>query len=232
MNNEAIKNDLINKINLQNEEIKKLSNLYNEYKTKCKDLKNKYENMNIKNDKEDNFESDFISNNRVNIPKNNQNNIIQENKNNINNVNNYYNKNYDRKESSSLNYSNINLNKICNKYDFNFVNQDKYKIEIKRANIYEPIICPLIQIDFELNYYPNDAYLICLNPNPISFKNVKYIDSISKIIGDKQIQEFKIQLIFDKEIKCGVYDVRVGIYSKSEGRLTNKEATIKITIKE
>ena len=53
MNIEAIKNDLINKINLQNEEIKKLSNLYNKYKTKCEDLKNKYENMKNKNDKEE-----------------------------------------------------------------------------------------------------------------------------------------------------------------------------------
>ena len=226
MNIEKMKNDLINKINQQNDEIKKLSNQFKEYKTKCEDLKKKYENMK-KNDNEDSYSSDFTGNNPNNIIKNN---IINENNNNNKNVNNYYNQNLVRKDSSSLTYSKIN--EICNKYDFNFVNQDKYKIEIKRANIYEPIICPLIQIDFELNYYPIDAYLICLNPNPISFKNVKCNDSICKYIGDKQIQEFKIQLIFDKEIKCGVYDVRVGIYSKSEGRLTNKEATIKITIKE
>ena len=226
MNIEKMKNDLINKINKQNDEIKKLSNQFKEYKTKCEDLKKKYENMK-KNDNEDSYSSDFTGNNPNNIIKNN---IINENNNNNKNVNNYYNQNLVRKDSSSLTYSKIN--EICNKYDFNFVNQDKYKIEIKRANIYEPIICPLIQIDFELNDYPIDAYLICLNPNPISFKNVKCNDSICKYIGDKQIQEFKIQLIFDKEIKCGVYDVRVGIYSKSEGRLTNKEAIIKITIKE
>ena len=71
-----------------------------------------------------------------------------------------------------------------------------------------------------------------LKSKSISFKNVKCNDSICKYIGDALIQEFKIQLNFNKEIKCGVYDVRVGIYSKSEGRLTNKEATIKITIKE
>jgi hypothetical protein len=226
MNIEQMKNDLINKINEQNDEIKKLSNQFKEYKTKCEDLKKKYENMK-KNDNEDSYSSDFTGNNPNNIIKNN---IINENNNNNKNVNNYYNQNLVRKYSSSLTYSKIN--EICNKYDFNFVNQDKYKIEIKRANIYEPIICPLIQIDFELNYYPIDAYLICLNPNPISFKNVKCNDSICKSLGDKQIQEFKIKLIFDKNIKCGVYDVRVGIYSKSEGRLTNKEATIKITIKE
>ena len=223
---EAIKNDLINKINLKNEEIKKLSNQFKEYKTKCEDLKKKYENMK-KNDNEDSYSSDFTGNNPNNIIKNN---IINENNNNNKNVNNYYNQNLVRKDSSSLTYSKIN--EICNKYDFNFVNQDKYKLEIKRANVYEPIICPLIQIDFELNYYPIDAYLICLNPNPISFKNVKCNDSICKSLGDIQIQEFKIKLIFDKDIKCGVYDVRVGIYSKSEGRLTNKEAIIKITIKE
>ena len=226
MNIEKMKNDLINKINQQNDEIKKLSNQFKEYKTKCEDLKKKYENMK-KNDNEDSYSSDFTGNNPNNIIKNN---IINENNNNNKNVNNYYNQNLVRKDSSSLTYSKIN--EICNKYDFNFVNQDKYKLEIKRANVYEPIICPLIQIDFELNYYPIDAYLICLNPNPISFKNVKCNDSICKSLGDIQIQEFKIKLIFDKDIKCGVYDVRVGIYSKSEGRLTNKEAIIKITIKE
>ena len=226
MNIEKMKNDLINQINQQNDEIKKLSNQFKEYKTKCEDLKKKYENMK-KNDNEDSYSSDFTGNNPNNIIKNN---IINENNNNNKNVNNYYNQNLVRKDSSSLTYSKIN--EICNKYDFNFVNQDKYKLEIKRANIYEPIICPLIQIDFELNYYPIDAYLICLNPNPISFKNVKCNDSICKSLGDIQIQEFKIKLIFDKDIKCGVYDVRVGIYSKEEGRLTNKEAIIKITIKE
>ena len=231
MNNEAIKNDLIDKIKLQNEEIKKLSNLYNEYKNKCEDLKKKYENMK-KNDNEDSYSSDFTGNNPNKNRKNNiiKNDVVKENNNNNNNVFNYYNQNLVRKDSSSLTYSKIN--DICNKYDFNFVNQDKYKLEIKRANIYEPIICPLIQIDFELNEYPIDAYLICLNPNPISFKNVKCNDSICKSLGDKQIQDFKIKLIFDKNIKCGVYDVRVGIYSKEEGRLTNKEAIIKITIKE
>ena len=226
MNIEAIKNDLIDKIKLQNEEIKKLSNLYNEYKNKCEDLKKKYENMK-KNDNEDSYSSDFTGNNPNNIIKNN---IINENNNNNKNVNNYYNQNLVRKDSSSLTYSKIN--EICNKYDFNFVNQDKYKIEINRANIYEPIICPLIQIDFGLTDYPIDSYLICLNPNSIKFKEVKCNDGVCKSLGDKQVQEFKIKLIFDKDIKCGVYDVRVGIYSKSEGRLTNKEATIKITIKE
>ena len=227
MNIEKMKNDLINKINQQNDEIKKLSNQFKEYKTKCEDLKKKYENKKIKNDKEDSYSSDFTGNN----PKNNIiiNDVVKENNNN-NNVFNYYIQNLVRKDSSSLTYSKIN--EICNKYDFNFVNQDKYKLEIKRANIYEPIICPLIQIDFELNYYPIDAYLICLNPNSIKFKEVKCNDSICKSLGDKQIQEFKIKLIFDKNIKCGVYDVRVGIYSKEEGRLTNKEAIIKITIKE
>ena len=203
MNIEKMKNDLINKINEQNDEIKKLSNQFKEYKTKCEDLKKKYENMKKK---------------------------INENNNNNKNVNNYYNQNLVRKDSSSLTYSKIN--EICNKYDFNFVNQDKYKLEIKRSNIYEPIICPLIQIDFELYDYPIDSYLICLNPNSIKFKEVKCNDGVCKSLGDKQIQEFKIKLIFDKDIKCGVYDVRVGIYSKSEGRLTNKEAIIKITIKE
>ena len=227
MNIEQMKNDLINKINEQNDEIKKLSNQFKEYKTKCEDLKKKYENKKIKNDKEDSYSSDFTGNN----PKNNIiiNDVVKENNNN-NNVFNYYIQNLVRKDSSSLTYSKINI--ICNKYDFNFVNQDKYKLEIKRANIYEPIICPLIQIDFELNYYPIDAYLICLNPNSIKFKEVKCNDGVSKSLGDIQIQVFKIKLIFDKDIKCGVYDVRVGIYSKKEGRLTNKEAIIKITIKE
>ena len=227
MNIEQMKNDLINKINQQNDEIKKLSNQFKEYKTKCEDLKKKYENKKIKNDKEDSYSSDFTGNN----PKNNIiiNDVVKENNNN-NNVFNYYIQNLVRKDSSSLTYSKIN--EICNKYDFNFVNQDKYKLEIKRANIYEPIICPLIQIDFGLNDYPIDSYLICLNPNSIKFKEVKCNDGVCKSLGDKLIQEFKIKLIFDKNIKCGVYDVRVGIYSKEEGRLTNKEAIIKITIKE
>lgn len=231
MNIEQMKNDLINKINEQNEEIKKLSNQFKEYKTKCEDLKKKYENMK-KNDNEESYSSDFTGNNPIKDPKKNHsnNNNINENNNNNKNVNNYYNQNLVRKDSNSLTYSKINI--ICNKYDFNFVNQEKYKLEIKRANIYEPIICPLIQIDFELNYYPIDAYLICLNPNSIKFKEVKCNDSICKSIGDKQIQDFKIKLVFDKDIKCGVYDVRVGIYSKEEGRLTYKEAIIKITIKE
>lgn len=229
MNIEQMKNDLINKINEQNDEIKKLSNQFKEYKTKCEDLKKKYENMK-KNDNEDSYSSDFTGN----IPRKNniiKNDVVKENNNNNNNnVINYYNQNLVRKDSSSLTYSKIN--EICNKYDFNFVNQDKYKLEIKRSNIYEPIICPLIQIDFELNDYPIDSYLICLNPNSIKFKEVKCNDGVCKSLGDKQVQEFKIKLIFDKDIKCGVYDVRVGIYSKKEGRLTNKEAIIKITIKE
>jgi len=234
MNNEESKKDLINKINEQNKDIQNLIEKYEKLKNKCENLKNEYINMNNKNSNEENYEKDFIDINPNNkIIKNHF--ISNNNINNVNNgnsnINNYFNPKK-KENSSSLKYSNINFNKFCYNYDFNFVNQDKYKLVLNRSNIYDPIICSLIQIDFDLNYCPNDTFLICLNPNPISFENVRYSDTISKSYNDKQIQEFKIKLKFDQQIKCGVYDVKAGLYSKKEGRLTKKEAIIKITIKE
>lgn len=224
MNNEEIKNDLINKINDQNKDIQNLMQQYEILKNKVENLKNKYINMNNKNINDDNYENDFTGKN---------NNDFNSNQNN-NNINNYFDNSVLQKKegNSSLNYSNINWDKICNNYDFNFVNQEKYKLVLKRSNIYEPIFCSLIQIDFDLNYYPNDTFLICLNPKLIKFDNVKCSEAISKSYNDKQIQEFKIKLIFDQQIKSGVYDVKAGLYSKKEGRLTTKEAIIKITIQE